>query len=90
MQRYYIGYNTLIGCKLNFNFFHKNSKKQNKKLVLTLFMILFKKSRNIIGRFMEISLHSPVMVQKYLIRDSKIFNRNSKYFSIFNNTPPTR
>ena len=83
MQRYYISYNTLIGCKLNFNFFHKNSKKQNKKLALTLFMILFKKSRNIIGRFMEISLHSPIMVQKYLIRDSKIF-------SIFNNTPPTR
>ena len=49
MQRYYISYNTLIGCKLNFNFFHKNSKKQNKKLALTLFMILFKKSRNIIS-----------------------------------------
>ena len=61
MQRYYNGYNTLIGCKQNFNVFHKNSKKQNKKLALTSLMILVKKSRNIIRRFMEISLHSPIM-----------------------------
>lgn len=72
MQRYYTGYNTLIGCKLNFIFFHKNSKKQNKKLALTSFMILVKKSRNIIGRFMEISLHSPIMVLQFLTRFKNI------------------